>query len=274
MRRQKKFYAWGYADEDLTPEEIKPWEAEIAGRYGLNGFDVTPPPRPEPIAHRERCQPRALDSAERQAILEVLHSERFTDAAPAEVWATLLDEGAYLGSVSTFYRVLRAQGEVRERRRQATHPATVKPELMAAAPNQVWSWDITKLLGPAKWTYYYLYVILDIFSRYVTGWMVATRESAVLAEKLIAATCAKQGIRAEQLTIHVIGYRPKGFSWTGEQSLVDAKCLADQNGGLYIAAETEDDLILALEKTLGCPMVTQQAYNATVCPLLAHSRYS
>ena len=91
--------------------------------------------------------------------------------APAEVWATLLDEGTYLGSVSTFYRVLREAGESKERRRQATHPAAVKPELMAAAPNQVWSWDITKLHGPAKWTYYYLYVILDIFSRYATaGW--------------------------------------------------------------------------------------------------------
>jgi putative transposase len=160
------------------------------------------PPRPGPIAHRERRQPRALATAERQQILEVLHSERFTDATPAEVWATLLDEGAYLGSVSTFYRVLRAQGEVRERRAQATHPATVKPELMAAAPNQVWSWDITKLHGPAKWTYYYLYVILDIFSRYVTGWMVATRESAALAETLIGQTCAKQQITAGQLAIH------------------------------------------------------------------------
>ena len=158
--------------------------------------------RPAPVPHAERPQPRALAPAERQAILDALHSERFTDAAPAEVWATLLDEGTYLGSVSTFYRVLRAEGEVRERRRQATHPATVKPELMAAAPNQVWSWDITKLHGPVKWTYYYLYVILDIFSRYVTGWMVATRESAALAEELISRTCAKQRISAGQLAIH------------------------------------------------------------------------
>jgi putative transposase len=134
--------------------------------------------------------------------VDVLHSERFADAAPAEAWATLLDEGTYLASVSTFYRVLRERGEVRERRRQATHPATVKPELMASAPNQVWSWDITKLHGPAKWTYYYLYVILDIFSRYVTGWMVATRESAALAERLISETCAKQQINAGQLAIH------------------------------------------------------------------------
>ena len=161
-----------------------------------------PPPRPVPVPHAGRVQPRALSQAERQAILGALHCERFADLAPAEVWATLLDEGTYLGSVSTFYRVLREAGESNERRRQATHPAAVKPELMAAAPNQVWSWDITKLHGPAKWTYYYLYVILDIFSRYATGWMVATRESAALAEKLIGATCAKQGIARGQLTIH------------------------------------------------------------------------
>jgi putative transposase len=160
------------------------------------------PPRHEPVPHAGRVQPRALAPAERQAILDALHSGRFADLAPAEVWATLLDEGTYLGSVSTFYRVLRAAGESRERRRQATHPATVKPELAATAPNQVWSWDITKLHGPAKWTCYYLYVILDIFSRYATGWMVATGESAVLAHKLIAATCAKQHISPGQLAIH------------------------------------------------------------------------
>jgi putative transposase len=132
----------------------------------------------------------------------VLHSDRFVDVAPAEVWATLLDEGVYLGSQSTFYRLLRQAGEVRERRRQATHPAKVKPELVANGPNTVWSWDITKLRGPAKWTYYYLYVILDIFSRYVVGWMVASRESAALAEVLIRQTCAKQGINRDHLTIH------------------------------------------------------------------------
>ena len=160
------------------------------------------PARRPPVPHRDRAQPRALAPAERAAILAALHAERFADAAPAEVWATLLDEGTYLGSLSTFYRLLRAVGESRERRAQATHPAAVKPELMAAGPNQVWSWDITKLHGPAKWTYYYLYVILDIYSRYAAGWMVATRESAALAEKLIAATCAGQGITAGQLTIH------------------------------------------------------------------------
>ena len=153
-----------------------------------------PPARPEPIPHRQRHQPRALSDAEQQAILDMLHSDRFVDLAPAEVWATLLDEGVYLGSKSTFYRLLRQAGEMRERRRQATHPAKVKPELVASTPNAVWSWDITKLRGPAKWTYYYLYVILDIFSRYVVGWMVASRESAALAEVLIRQTCAKQGI--------------------------------------------------------------------------------
>jgi putative transposase len=160
------------------------------------------PPRPTSIPHRDRPQPRALGQAEQQAILEQLHSDRFVDSSPAEVWATLLDEGVYLGSVSTFYRLLRRAGECRERRRQATHPATVRPELVATAPNRVWSWDITKLRGPAKWTYHYLYVILDIFSRYVVGWMVAGRESAALAEVLIRQTCAKQGIGRDKLTIH------------------------------------------------------------------------
>jgi putative transposase len=160
------------------------------------------PARRAPVAHRDRSQPRALSPKERQDILDVLHSDRFVDLAPAEVWATLLDEGVYLGSQSTFYRLLRAASGTRERRRQATHPAAVKPELVAYRPNQVYSWDITKLHGPAKWTYYYLYVILDIYSRYAVGWMLATRESAVLAEKLIADTAAKQGISRGQLTLH------------------------------------------------------------------------
>jgi putative transposase len=160
------------------------------------------PSRPAPIPHGERVQPRALSLSERRAILNQLHSDRFVGLAPAEVWATLLDEGVYLGSVSTFYRLLRQAGEIRERRRQATHPATIKPELVATAPDQVWSWDITKLRGAAKWTYYYLYVILDIFSRYVVGWMVASRELAALAKVLIRQTVAKQGIGRDQLTIH------------------------------------------------------------------------
>ncbi len=160
------------------------------------------PARPAPTPHRERAQPRALSLAERQAILDVLHSDRFVDMSPAEVWATLLDEGVYLGSQSTFYRLLRQAGEVRERRAQATHPAKVKPELVAHGPNEVWSWDITKLRGPAKWTWYHLYVILDIYSRYVVGWMLASRESGPLAEVLIRQTLTKQGIARDQLTIH------------------------------------------------------------------------
>ena len=160
------------------------------------------PLRPAPVPHRDRRQPRALNLAGRRAILDMLHSERFADTAPAEAWAILLDEGVYLASVSTFYRVLREAGESRERRAQAVHPAAVKPELVATGPNQVYSWDITKLHGPAKWTYYYLYVILDIYSRYAAGWMVATCESAALAEKLIAETCAKQGITRGQLSVH------------------------------------------------------------------------
>ena len=135
-------------------------------------------------------------------MLRVLHSERFDDLAPAEVHAILLDEGVYLCSTSTMYRLLRARGEVRERRAQATHPARVKPELIAETPNQVWSWDITKLHGPAKWTYFYLYCIIDIYSRYVVGWMLAPNESGALAEKLLADTIAKQHVDRNQLTIH------------------------------------------------------------------------
>jgi putative transposase len=135
-------------------------------------------------------------------VLAVLHDERFCDQAPASVWATLLDEGSYLCSVSTMYRLLRQQGETGDRRRHATHPARVKPELLATMPNQVWSWDLTKLAGPARWTWFYLYTILDIFSRYVVGWMVAAREAASLAERLLADTIAKQGVEAGALTVH------------------------------------------------------------------------
>jgi putative transposase len=157
------------------------------------------PPRPV----RDRVPPpRALSEAERVEVLGVLHHERFVDQAPASVYANLLDEGRYLCSVPTMYRLLRTEGEVRERRRQATHPATVKPELIATGPNQVWSWDITKLLGPEKWTYFYLYVIIDIFSRYVPGWLLATRETAGLAERFLAETIRKQNVAADQLTIH------------------------------------------------------------------------
>jgi putative transposase len=140
--------------------------------------------------------------AEQQAVRDALHSERFQDAAPAAVYATLLDEGTYLASERTMYRLLAAEGETRPRRDQLIHPTYAKPELLATAPNQVWSWDITKLLGPAKWTYFYLYVILDVYSCYVVGWMVAHREQAELAERLIAETIAKQAVPPGQLTLH------------------------------------------------------------------------
>ena len=157
-----------------------------------------------PLAPR-RIRPtpaRALDAVERHAVLDHLHSERFRDRAPAEVYATLIDEGVYLCSIRTMHRILAENGELKERRNQLRHPQYTKPELLATGPNQVWSWDITKLLGPAKWTYFHLYVILDIFSRNVVGWMVAGRETAELAKRLIAATCEKQGIAAGSLTIH------------------------------------------------------------------------
>ena len=154
------------------------------------------PPRQRP------SPPRTLSGQERETVLEQLNSERFVDQAPAQVYASLLDEGLYLCSVRTMYRILEEQDQVRERRNQLCHPVYQKPELLATGSNQVWSWDITKLLGPAKWTYFYLYVLLDIFSRYVVGWMVAPRESATLAEKLIRESCGKQSILPAQLTVH------------------------------------------------------------------------
>jgi putative transposase len=160
------------------------------------------PQKPQAQIHSPLPHHRALDQGERQAVLDILHQERFVDKAPREVHATLLDEGKYLCSPSTMYRILNQEGEVKERRNQLRHPPYRKPELLATGPNQVWSWDITKLLGPVKWTYFYLYVILDIYSRYAVGWMVAHRESAGLAERFIRETCDKQGIVAGQLTIH------------------------------------------------------------------------
>lgn len=152
------------------------------------------PARPRPA--------RALTNPEREAVLAHLYSDRFQDQSPMEVCATLLDEGHYYCSVRTMYRLLAQAGQTRERRAQLVHPAYAKPELLTSAPNQLWSWDITKLLGPAKWTYFYLYVILDVYSRYVVGWMIAHRESAELAKQLFADTCAKQNIKENELTIH------------------------------------------------------------------------
>ncbi len=157
------------------------------------------PPRAAPL---RRPSPRALGGTERATVLEQLHTPRFVDLAPGEVYATLLDEGTYLCSERTMYRLLAEHAEVRERRDQLRHPAYAAPELLACRPNELWSWDITKLLGPAKWTYFYLYVMLDVFSRYVVGWMVSHGESATLAEQFIRETCARQGIGREQLTIH------------------------------------------------------------------------
>ena len=154
------------------------------------------------VSQPRPASPRALSPSERETVLAHLHEERFQDCSPAAVQATLLDEGVYHCSIRTMYRILEQHAETRERRDQRIHPAYQKPELLATAPNELWSWDITKLMGPAKWTYFYLYVILDVFSRYVVGWMVAPRESAELARKLIEDTCSKQQIQPGQLTIH------------------------------------------------------------------------
>jgi putative transposase len=162
-------------------------------------------PRPTAVPSvvvRRPTPARALSADERHTVRALLHCERFQDCAPAAIQATLLDEGQYLCSTRTMYRVLEQDGATRERRDQLTHPAYQKPELLATAANQLWSWDITKLRGHAKWTYFYLYVILDVFSRYVVGWMVAPREGAELAKKLIEETCEKQNIQAGQLTVH------------------------------------------------------------------------
>ena len=160
------------------------------------------PPLPWPEPRRRPSPPRALTAEERVTVLGHLHAERFQDRSPAEVYSTLLDEGVYCCSIRTLYRILTGEGEARERRDQLTHPPYQKPQLLATGPNQLWSWDITKLLGPAKWTYFYLYVILDVFSRYVVGWMVADREGKELARQFIAETCGKQQIALGQLTIH------------------------------------------------------------------------
>lgn len=161
--------------------------------------------RQRPVSEHQqpRSKPaRALDDVEREAVLDVLSSPRFVDRSPAEVVATLLDEDRYLCSERTMYRILADSAPVRERRNQLEHPRYAKPELVATGPNQVWSWDITKLLGPKKWTYFYLYVLLDIFSRYVVGWMVAGRENSALASRLIEESCLKQGVAPEVLTLH------------------------------------------------------------------------
>jgi putative transposase len=161
------------------------------------------PPRSPVAAGPPRPQPRALSPAERDELNAVLHEERFVDLAPAEVYATLLDEGRYLGSISTMYRELhRRHGGVPERRRQATHPAHTRPELQARRPNELWSWDVSKLRGPGKWDWFFLYWILDVYSRYAVGWCVTQRETAAISERLITDTIATHGVDATALTIH------------------------------------------------------------------------
>jgi putative transposase len=192
---------------ERTVEELTPI---IGTRPACRALGASPatvyrrrrPPQPRPV--RPRPTPaRALSEPERRQVLELLHSERFVDVAPEEAWATLLDEGTYLCSPRTMYRVLAAHhGAVRERRAQLTHPAYAKPELLAERPNELWSWDVSKLKGPAKWTWFYLYVILDVFSRYIVAWTVQYRENAQLAMALIEQAASQQQIAPKILTLH------------------------------------------------------------------------
>jgi putative transposase len=180
--------AMGLWRSDPARHQAQTWRATFVG-----------PLWPRPARPRS---PLALSEAEQALVLQTLCSERFADTAPAAIHATLLDEGRYLASVRTMYRLLAAHASSTERRRQRSHPAYAKPELLALEPNQVWSWDITKLKGPAKWTCFHLYVILDIFSRYVVGWLIAPRESAELAQQLIADTVARHDVLPGTLTLH------------------------------------------------------------------------
>lgn len=181
----------GPASHDLAPA---PPQAEELSLAPAGHLATIPSPR--------SAAGRAFTAIERQLILDALHSERFMDRAPAEVVHTLAAEGVYLGSISSFYRILNSQQEVKERRAQRRHPVFSKPELVATGPNQVWTWDITKLRGPVKWTYYYLYVLLDIYSRYVVAWMLAHREATCLAKQLIQTGYENQDVEPGQLTVH------------------------------------------------------------------------
>ncbi len=189
------------AVDELAPVVGRKRACEVMGRSRATHYRLRRPPLYGPPTPRPRPA-RSLSEQEAEAIVDVLNSEHFCDQAPAQVWATLLDEGTYLASISTMYRLLRSRALVRERRNQARRPAHIKPELVAFEPNQVWSWDITKLAGPHKWTWYQLYVILDIYSRYAVGWLVAPRESDRLAEELIADAVYRQGVEHGQLALH------------------------------------------------------------------------
>ena len=172
----------------VSRASVQRWRARLTAPPAI----VRPCPRPT----------RALSAPQQQTVLDLLHAPRFADQAPAEIYATLLDEGDYHCSIRTMYRLLGQNSEVRERRRQLRHPVYQKPELLAEKPNQVWSWDITKLMGPTKWSYFYLYVILDIFSRRVVGWCVADAESATLFRPLFDDAVAKHNVPPGQLTLH------------------------------------------------------------------------
>jgi putative transposase len=204
---------------ELAPLTSTARACGLLGKPRATHYRRLAPPRP-PAPQSVRPQPaNALSDAERAEVLDVLHEPRFADKSVAQVWATLLDDGIYLASISSMYRVLRAAGEVRERRRQASHPARVRPELVARAPNCVWSWDITKLPGPARGDYFDLYVVMDIFSRYVPHWLVAEAESGELAKAFIAdAICCNGGIAPAAL------HADRGTSMTSKpvaQLLVD-----------------------------------------------------
>ena len=172
-------------------------------------------PPSKPVSSTPRRSHRRLSNAERARVLEAVHSERFCDRSVREIYATLLDEGTYLCSIATMYRILRAQGETRERRAIATHPTMVKPELAASAPGEVWSWDITKLHGPQKWTYFYLYVVLDIYSRYIVAWRLERRESAHLAQEMFREAITREDVDPTRLVIHADG----GSAMTAKSTL-------------------------------------------------------
>lgn len=189
----------------IAAENLAPSVGLVASCIALTVSRATMYRRLRPVvscAKPRPTSPRALSDAERVRVLDVLRSPRFVDQSPAEVVPTLLDEGEYLCSVRGMYRILDASAEVRERRNQLRHPAYAKPELLATAPNQVWSWDITALHGPGKWNYFYLYVVLDIFSRKTVGWLLARSQNGPLAKRLIRETCFRENVDAGQLTIH------------------------------------------------------------------------
>ncbi len=176
--------------------------------------------RPKAALTKRPRSGRALTETERESVLQIMNSEEFCDTTPRQIWATLLDRGTYMAHWRTMYRILEENGEVKERRNQLCHPLYETPELLATAPNELWSWDITRMRGPQKWLYYYLYVIMDVFSRYVVGWMIANQENATLAKDLIETTCRRQGVNRDELTIHADRGSPM-TSKTVAQLLVD-----------------------------------------------------